>query len=162
MAKLPDCQFIEIEIDNKKIAGSSEEEKYKGWMEGYSSLGLSTYSGPDGTYFESGSASIQVTKDTSELYSKYLKRGYKEIIITIVHRGSDHANPDYEIQRTVYKDCKINSLNFDMRDRLFMNITFTCEKEITVTFEVPDGTDNGLDKIGPMTYNIPEKNTLKF
>lgn len=36
MAKLKDCQFIKITIDGKDIAGSSEEQTYKGWMEGYS------------------------------------------------------------------------------------------------------------------------------
>lgn len=158
MAKLKDCQFIKITIDGKDIAGSSEEQTYKGWMEGYSPAGLTTYSGPDGTYFESCNASIQVTKETSSLYEQYLKRGYKKITITIVHRGSDQFDKDYEIQRTVYNDCKFSSLSFDMREKLFMNLSFTYEGMVEVTFNVPDVKETGLDKIGPIKYDIPEKN----
>lgn len=157
MAKLKDCQFIKITIDGKDIAGSSEEQTYKGWMEGYSPAGLTTYSGPDGTYFESCNASIQVTKETSNLYEQYLKRGYKKIAITIVHRGSDQFDKDYEIQRTVYNDCKFSSLSFDMREKLFMNLSFTYEGMVEVTFNVPDVKETGLDKIGPIKYDIPEK-----
>ena len=157
MAKLQDCQFIQISIDNKIIAGSSEETTYKGWMEGYSPAGLATYSGADGTYFESCSASIQVTKETSSLYEQYLKRGYNKITITIVHRGSDQYKKDYEIQRSVYNDCKFNSLSFDMRDKLFMNLSFSYEGMVEVTFNVPNSTETGLDKIGPIKYDIPKK-----
>lgn len=157
MAKLNDCQFIKITIDGKDVAGSSVESTYKSWMEGYSPAGLTTYSGADGTYFEMCSASIQVTKESSTLYEHYLKRGYKKISITIVHRGSDHLDKDYEIQRTVYNDCKFNSLSFDMREKLFMNLTFSCEGMIEVTFNVPNAQDTGLDKIGPIKYDIPEK-----
>lgn len=157
MAKLKDCQFIKITIDGKDIAGSSEEKKYKGWMEGFSPAGLTTYSGPDGTYFESCSASILVTKETSNLYEQYLKRGYKKIAITIVHRGSDQFDQDYEIQRSVYNDCKFSSLSFDMRDKLFMNLTFGYEGVVEVTFNVPNALETGLDKIGPIKYDIPEK-----
>ena len=157
MAKLKDCQFIKITIGGKDIAGSSEEQTYKGWMEGYSPAGLTTYSGPDGTYFESCNASIQVTKETSSLYEQYLKRGYKKIAITIVHRGSDQFDKDYEIQRTVYNDCKFSSLSFDMREKLFMNLSFTYEGMVEVTFNVPDVKETGLDKIGPIKYDIPEK-----
>jgi len=157
MAKLKDCQFIEISIDNKVVSGSSEEKKYSKWMEGYSPAGLSTYAGADGTYFESCHASILVTKETSSLYEQYLKRGYKKIAITIVHRGSDQFDPDYEIQRTVYNDCKISSLNFEQREKLFMNLSFTFEGMVEVTFNVPNATETGLDKIGPIKYDIPEK-----
>ncbi|MEW7314515.1 hypothetical protein AB1E22_17735 [Buttiauxella gaviniae] len=157
MAKLKDCQFIQITIDGKDVAGSSEEKKYKGWMEGYSPAGLSTYAGRDGTYFESCDASILVTKETSTLYEQYLKRGYKKISITIVHRGSDQFDQDYEIQRSVYNDCKFNSLNFEMREKLFMNLSFTYEGMVEVTFNVPNALETGLDKIGPIKYDIPEK-----
>ncbi|WP_237717571.1 MULTISPECIES: hypothetical protein [Enterobacteriaceae] len=43
MAKLQDCQFIEVKIDGKTIAGSSEEKKYSKWMEGYAPAGLNTF-----------------------------------------------------------------------------------------------------------------------
>jgi len=157
MAKLKDCQFIEIKIDNKVVSGSSEEKKYKNWMEGYSPAGLTTYSGADGTYFESCNVSILVTKETSNLYEQYLKRGYKQIVITIVHRGSDQYDQDYEIQRSVYNDCKFNSLSFDMREKLFMNLSFSYEGMVEVIFNVPNATETGLDKIGPIKYDIPEK-----
>lgn len=160
MAKLQDCQFIEIKIDNKVISGSSEEKKYSKWMEGYAPVGINTVSGPDGTYFDSVNMSIMVTKETSSLYEQYLKRGYKNIVITIVHRGSDQYDPDYEIQRSVYNNCKIQSLNFEMRDKLFMDIGFIFEGQIDVTFNVPNATESGLDKVGPIKYDIPEK-TLK-
>jgi len=157
MAKLKDCQFIKVNIDGKDVAGSSEETTYKGWMEGYAPAGLTTYSGPDGTYFESCSASIQVTKETSNLYEQYLKRGYKNIIITIVHRGSDEYDKDYEIQRSVFSNCKFSSLIFDMREKLFMNLSFIYEGMVEVTFNVPNANETGLDKIGPIKYDIPEK-----
>ena len=154
---MKDCQFIEIKIDNKVVSGSSEEKKYKNWMEGYSPAGLTTYSGADGTYFESCNVSILVTKETSNLYEQYLKRGYKQIVITIVHRGSDQYDQDYEIQRSVYNDCKFNSLSFDMREKLFMNLSFSYEGMVEVIFNVPNATETGLDKIGPIKYDIPEK-----
>ncbi|WP_312414947.1 hypothetical protein [Pseudescherichia sp.] len=157
MAKLKDCQFIEIKIDNKVISGSSEEKKYSKWMEGYAPAGLNTVAGPDGTYFDAIQMSIMVTKETSSLYEQYLKRGYKEIVITIVHRGSDQYDPDYEIQRTVYNNCKIQSLNFEMRDKLFMDLSFIFEGMVEVTFNVPNAAETGLDKIGPVKYDIPEK-----
>ncbi|MFT2793429.1 hypothetical protein ACMV5I_25625 [Serratia sp. T13T92] len=157
MAKLKDCQFIEIKIDNKVVSGSSEEKKYKNWMEAYSPEGLSSYSGKDGAHFESVHASILVTKDSSNLYEKYLQRGYKKIMITIVHRGSDHFDKDYEIQRTVYNNCSINYIRFEMREKLFMNISFDFEGMVEVTFNVPNATDTSLDKIGPIKYDIPEK-----
>lgn len=160
MAKLKDCQFIEIRIDGKPIAGSSEEKKYSKWMEGYSPACLNTYSGADGAHFEPCGISILVTKETSKLYEYYLKRGYKNITITIVHRGSSQFDPDYEVQRTVYTDCKIRTLNFEMREKLFMHISFVYERMVEVTFNVPNATENGLDKIGPIKYDIPEK-TLK-
>lgn len=160
MSKLKDCQFVEIKIDNKVISGSSEEKKYSKWMEGYVPAGLNTSSGPDGAYFNSVFMSIMVTKETSSLYEHYLKRGYKNIAITIVHRGSDQYDPDYEIQRTVYNNCKIQDLNFELRDKLFMDLSFVFEGMVEVTFNVPNATESGLDKIGPVKYDIPEK-TLK-
>ncbi|WP_330984097.1 MULTISPECIES: hypothetical protein [Enterobacterales] len=160
MAKLPDCQFIEIKIDNKIISGSSEESAYKNWMEGYAPAGLATVSGPDGTYFDSIQSSILVTKETSNLFEQYLKRGYKEIVITIVHRGSDKLNQNYEIQRTVYNNCKIQSLNFEMRNKLFMDLSFAFEGTVEVTFNVPNTAETALDKIGPIKYDIPQKALL--
>lgn len=160
MAKLNDCQFIKINIDGKDIVGSSVETTYKDWMEGYAPAGLMTFSGPDGTYFEPGNVSILVTKDTAALYEHYLKRGYKKITITIVHRGSDQFDKDYEIQRIAYTDCKFNSLSFEMRDKLFMSLSFSFEGMVELTFNVPNTQETGLDKIGPIKYDIPEK-TLK-
>ncbi|EAB8795102.1 hypothetical protein DU854_17270 [Salmonella enterica subsp. enterica] len=160
MAKLVDCQFVNIKIDNKTIAGSSEERTYQGWMEGYVPAGMSTLSGPDGTYFDSVQMSILVTKETSKLYEQYLKRGYKNINITIVHRGSDQYDPDYEIQRTVYDNCHFQSLNFVMREKLFMDVSFIYEGLVELTLNVPNANETGLDKIGPVKYDIPEK-TLK-
>ena len=157
MAKLKDCQFIEIKIDGKVISGSSEEKKYAKWMEGYASGGINTVSGQDGAYFDHVNMSLLMTKDTSSFYEYYLKRGYKEIIITIVHRGSDQFDQDYEVQRTVYSKCKINSLSIQRRDNLFMDIIFTLEGMIEVTFNVPNATGSALDKIGPIKYDIPEK-----
>lgn len=157
MAKLKDCQFIEIKIDGNVISGSSEEKKYNKWMEGYASGGISTVSGQDGAYFDHVNMSILMTKDTSSFYEYYLKRGYKEIIITIVHRGSDQFDQDYEVQRTVYTKCKINSLSIERRDDLFMNIIFSLEGMIEVVFNVPNANGSGLDKIGPIKYDIPEK-----
>ncbi|WP_237932224.1 hypothetical protein [Buttiauxella sp. S19-1] len=157
MSKLKDCQFIELKIDNAVIAGSSEEETYKNWMEGYAPPGLSTMSGPDGTYFDAAKVSILVTKETSDLYEKYLKRGYKNITITVVHRGSDKLNQDYEIQRTVYDNCNFQSLSFVMQDQLFMDMSFTFEESVETTFNVPNAKDDGLDKVGPIKYNIPQK-----
>jgi len=157
MAKLQGCQFIEIKIDNKVISGSSEEKKYNKWMEGHASAGINTMSGPDGAYFDSVDMSIMVTKDTSNLFEQYLKRGYKNIVVTVVHRGSDQYDPDYEIQRTVYSNCKLQILNIVMREQLFMDMSFTFEGEVNLTFNVPNASQTGLDKIGPIKYDIPEK-----
>ncbi|NIF32443.1 hypothetical protein F3J29_09860 [Enterobacter sp. Cy-643] len=163
MAKLQDCQFIEIKIDNKVISGSSEEQKYNKWMEGYSSGALRTYSGPDGTHFDGVPVSILVTKDTSSFYEHYLKRGYKTMTITIVERASDNLGADYELQRTVYSECKITSLSIakhSQLNQLFMDFDFVFEGMVEVTFNVPNAKSDGLDKIGPVKYSIAEK-TLK-
>lgn len=158
MAKLRDCQFIEIKIDDNVIKGSSEEEKYKGWMEGYASAGQNSFSGPDGTYFESIQIAILATKETSAFYEYYLKRGYNKIDITVVHRGSDKYDQNYEVQRSTYYSCDIQSLNIEKRDeQMFMCVTFSVEKMIEVVFNVPNATGTGLDKIGPIKYSIPEK-----
>lgn len=161
MPKLQDCQFIQISIDNKELKGSSEEEKYKNWFEGYSPVGLATSSGPDGAYFEYGNFSVVVTKDASNLYEKFLSRGYKQITITIVHRGSNSTDKDYEIQRCVYKGCNFSYLNFVMDDnKLFISCSFRFDQSVVVTFNVPNADGTALDKIGPITYDIPQK-TLK-
>ncbi|WP_336708448.1 MULTISPECIES: hypothetical protein [unclassified Cedecea] len=154
---MQDCQFIEVKIDGKTIAGSSEEKKYSKWMEGYAPAGLNTFSGPDGTYFDSVQMSILVTKETSKIFENYLKRGHKDVTITIVHRGSDKFDADYEIQRAVYSTCTIQSLSFEMRDQLFINLTFSFEGMVEVVFNVANATESGLDKIGPIKYSIPEK-----
>lgn len=157
MAKLQDCQFIEIKIDGKAVAGASEEKNFNKWMEGFSEIGLASFSGPDGTYFDGQQISILVTKETGDLFEKLLQRGYKDITITIVHRGSDQYEKDYEVQRTVYTSCKVFNMNFVMREHMFMDITFTFEGNLEITFNVPNSTSNGLDKIGPIKYSIPEK-----
>ena len=161
MSKLQDCQFIEIKIDNKVISGSSEESSYKNWMEGYVQAGLETLSTPDGIFFTSVQASILVTKETSNLFESYLKRGYKEIVVSVVHRGSDKYEQNYEIQRTVYNTCNFCGLKFAQHDgKLFMALSFTFEGTVEVTFNVPKADDSGLDKIGPIKYNIPQKSLL--
>ncbi|TPG64280.1 hypothetical protein [Ewingella americana] len=157
MSKLENCQFIQISIDGNTVDGNCEEADYKSWNEGYLPVSLSTYSGPDGTYFDSASISILVTEKTSTLYEKYLSRGYKKINITLVYRGSNKLNANYEIQRTVYTDCRLNSLNFEMRDHLFLNLNFSVEQEIEVTFNVPNKDDSALDKVGPVKFDIPTK-----
>lgn len=160
MAKLQDCQFIEIKIDGKVVSGSSEEDTYKNWMEGYSLPGLTIISGADGAYFDAIRASILMTKESSQLYEKYLKRGYKNIVISIVHRGSDKLNQSYEVQRIVYEKCKLQSLNIELRDHLFMDLLFSFEESVEVTFNVPNTKDDALDKIGPIKYSIPRKNII--
>ncbi|EMF07048.1 hypothetical protein [Serratia marcescens] len=160
MAKLQDCQFIEIKIDNKVISGSSEEPNYKNWMEGFVPGGLTTIAGPDGTYFDSVHMSILVTKETNTLFEKYLSRGHKEISITIVHRGSDKYSKDYEIQRTIYSTCNFQSFSFSMREKLFMDVSFIFEGTIELTLNAPNATETGLDKIGPIKYDIPQKKLL--
>lgn len=157
MGKLQDCQFIEIKIDNKAIKGSSTESTYKGWMEGYAPMSVMALASSDGTYFECVDMSIMMTQESSSLYEQYLQRGYKNIVITIVHRGSDEYSPDYEIERVVYTDCKIHSLCIDRREKIFMDLRFTFEGEIDVTLNVPNAEETGLDKIGPIKYNIPTK-----
>ncbi|KIS43389.1 hypothetical protein [Kosakonia radicincitans] len=157
MAKLQDCQFIEIKIDNKPVKGASTESAYKDWIEGYAPMGITAYSGPDGTYFDSTHVSLLVTKESSTFFEQYLKRGYKNITITAVHRGSDEYSANYEIQRITYTDCKIQSLRYEMRDKLFMDINFTFEGEVDLTINVPNAQESGLDKIGPIKYDIPTK-----
>ncbi|RJT12762.1 hypothetical protein [Rahnella inusitata] len=157
MAKLQECQFVQISIDGKAVKGSSEEAGYKEWMEGFAPSGLSTYSGQDGAMFDSCHISLQVTKETSNLYEKYLQRGYKDLTITIVHRSSDHYKEDYECQRTVYHNCKISTMNFEKRDQLFLNMSFSFEGAVEVTFYAPNADETALDQIGPIKYDIPKK-----
>ncbi|NTZ52933.1 hypothetical protein [Citrobacter gillenii] len=157
MAKLKDCQFIEIKIDGNTVAGSSEEETYKNWLEGYAPSALATVSGPDSVLFEPMNISILMSKESNKLYEKYLNRGYKDVVITIVHRASDKLNQGYEAQRTVYDNCRFHSLRFEKREQMFMDVLFTFEESVEVTFNVPNTKDDGLDKVGPIKYNIPAK-----
>ncbi|MCX9063935.1 hypothetical protein NLN94_23930, partial [Citrobacter portucalensis] len=156
-AKLQDCQFIEIKIDGNTIAGASEEEAYKGWMEGYAPAGISTTAGPDSTYFDAVHCSVLVTKETSKLFEKYLMRGYKNIAITIVHRGSSNINSNYEVQRTVYDSCNFQNMSYELRDNLFLHFSFDFESTVAITFNVPNNKNDDLDKIGPIKYSLPAK-----
>lgn len=168
MSKLPDCQFIEIKIDNKVLAGSSEVSKYKEWMEGYASQWLVSYSGVDGAFFSDIHLSILVTKGNYSIFEEYLKRGSKEITITVVHRGSDEHEGDYEIQRTIYQKCNIKNFSFDIKSHkqsgngvmLFMDLFFSFSDTIEVTFNVPNADASGLEKIGPIKYSIPLKDIV--
>lgn len=161
MSKLEGCQFIQITIDGEVINGASEEKKYLNWLEGYSPAGLATYVVPNDVHFDTQHISVVATEKIGTLFEKVLKRGgYKSIIITVVHRGSCALDPDYETQRTTYTNCKINSFAYDLRDRLYVNISFTVEKMIELTLQVPNDKNNALSKIGPIKYDIAEK-TLK-
>lgn len=166
MAKLQDGQFIQIKIDGSEIKGGSEESDYKDWLEGFSGAGLQTSAGPDGVYFHETAIDILVTKESNKLYESYLKRGYKNINITIVRRGSDKYGSNYEIQRTEYTNCKFHALHFmthttpNNNQQQFMHLTFSCEGTVAFTQNVPNEKEDGLDKVGPVTYSIPEK-TLK-
>ncbi|RDA61900.1 hypothetical protein DVH07_18295 [Hafnia paralvei] len=161
MPKLQECQFIKIEIDGKSVGGTSEEKDYTGWMEGYCPIGLSAFSNVDGIYFDSVQLSLLVTKDTGNFYEQILKRGYKNLTFTIVNRGSDKFDQNYEVQRTVYSDCKIYNMTFERTDEdLFMNLSMVPEGTVEVTFNVPNSKDNGIDKIGPTKYSIHEKKLM--
>jgi hypothetical protein len=41
--------------------------------------------------------------------------------------------------------------------RLYLNTSITVEGSVQVTMQVPNSTDSGLDKIGPINYNIAAK-----
>lgn len=161
MSKLKECQFIKITIDGKDVAGSSEEKKYLNWMEGYAPTGITSYAYKEGPGFESVHVSVLATKDTSTLFEKYLQRGYKNINITTVYRGSDKHNKDYEIQRTVFEDCHFHGMGFRKGDEgLFIDFNFAFTGSVEVTFNVPNAKANGLDKIGPINYGLPESSQM--
>jgi hypothetical protein len=161
MAKLQDCQFFEIKIDGKILAGLSEEEKYKGWIEGFMAPGLQSISGPDGIYFDPIRLTLTMCDGTRELYEKFVKRGYQDLTITVVHRGSSQLNGDYEIQRTVFSDCKFQSFDFEPRDQnMFANVSLTFVGGVELTFNIPNAQGKGIDKIGPIKYNIPQKKLM--
>lgn len=158
MAKLQDCQFFKIKIDGKEIKGASEEEAYKGWMEGFTPTGLQAYSGVDGATFDSVSMSWLMTKESSEIYEAYLKRGHKKIDVMIVIRGSDKFGTQYESLRVEYTDCSFQYMSLETNEgRLYLNTSITVEGAVQVTMQVPNSTDSGLDKIGPINYNIAAK-----
>lgn len=160
MSKLENCQFVEIKIDKTAVSGSSEESTYKGWLEAYSPPGLTTIFGKDGVHFDVVRASILMTEGSTELFEKYLKRGYKEIDITIVYRGSDKFDQNYEVLRIVYENCNFHSLNIELREHLFMDVMFSFDKSVACTFNVPNNAGDALAKMGPITYSIPQKNII--
>ncbi|MBW5823000.1 type VI secretion system tube protein Hcp [Yersinia enterocolitica] len=158
MAKLPECQFIKITVDGKEIKGASEEEPYKGWMEGFAPTGLQAYSGVDGASFNPLTISLLMTKESSVLYETYLKRGHKTIDVTIVVRSSDKFGSQYESLKVEYKDCHFQYMVIETVDgRLFLNTSITVEGSVQVTMQVPNNTDSALDKIGPINYDIAAK-----
>ncbi|EAM2857701.1 hypothetical protein AIR33_23555 [Salmonella enterica] len=161
MPKLQECQFLQIKVDGKEIGGTSEEKNYTGWMEGFAPVGLSAFANTDGAYFDPVDISLIVTKASGSIFEHFLKRGYKNITITVVHRGSDRFDQNYESQRTIYDNCKIYNISF-MKDegeegRLFMKLSIIPEGDVEVTFNVPNSKDTALEKIGPVRYSIPEK-----
>lgn len=161
MPKLQDCQFIKIEFDKKAIGGTSEEKDYKGWMEGYSPFGLSAFSSIDGVFFDVNQLTLIVTKDSGTLFEQFLKRGYKDITFTIVHRASDQFDQNYESQRTTHTNCEINSMQFGMlEEKTTLLLSFVTKGTVEVLFNVPNAAGDGLEKVGPIKYSIPEK-TLK-
>lgn len=158
MAKLQNCQFIEVKIDNKVVAGTSEESTYKDWMEGYVQSGLASISDCGGIYFSPVPVSALISKQSGELYAKYLSRGYKNVTITVAHRGSDKLSQDYEIQRTVYEDCNFHSMVMEVRNEsAFLDFVFSPRESVEVTFNVPNTKGDGLEKVGPTKFNIPQK-----
>ncbi|MFQ6247188.1 hypothetical protein ACLMPP_22310 [Yersinia enterocolitica] len=161
MAKLSGCQFIKITVDGKEIKGASEEEPYKGWMEGYAPTGLQAYSGVDGASFNSVTMSLLITKEISALYETYLKRGYKQIDVTIVVRNSNKFGSQYESMRMEYSDCNLEYMVIETVDgQLFLNTSISVDGSVQVTMQVPNSTDTELDKIGPINYDIAAR-TLK-
>ncbi|WP_096930141.1 hypothetical protein [Escherichia coli] len=158
MAKLQDCQFIKVKIDGKELKGASEEDTYKDWMEGYAPVNLQAYSGIDGATYAPVTLSLLMTKESSEIYETYLERGYKRIDVTIVHRNSDKFGVLYESLNVEYQDCQFQYITFENIDgRLFLCTSVIVEGAVQVTMQVPNSTDTGLDKVGPIKYDIAAK-----
>jgi hypothetical protein len=157
MAKLQGCQFIQISVDGKVISGSSQEESHSKWFEGYSPAGPTIIFQTDGGIFDTCHISVLTSKEIGTLYEHCLKRGHKKIDITVVHRGTDKLDKNYETQRVIYHDCIINFLNFEHKEDLFMNLAFTVQGDVEVTFNVPDDDGKKLTKIGPIKYDIQKK-----
>ena len=158
MAKLQDCQFIKVKIDGKELKGASEEDTYKDWMEGYAPVNLQAYSGIDGATYAPVTLSLLMTKESSEIYETYLKRGYKRIDVTIVHRNSDKFGVLYESLNVEYQDRQFQYITFESIDgRLFLCTSVIVEGAVQVTMQVPNSTDTGLDKVGPIKYDIAAK-----
>lgn len=161
MAKLPECQFIEITENGNKIEGTSTEKNYDKWVEGYSPLSLSIVSGSDGPYFNSVQLSFLFSDGIKTLYENYLKQGHKDLTITIVHRGSDKNGNNYDILKVTYADCRIGLMKYEQRDSLlFMSIIIDCKGTVELTTNVPNAKTDALDKIGPIKYDIAQKTIL--
>ncbi|MFX2610777.1 hypothetical protein [Enterobacter mori] len=152
--KVQDCQFIEIKIDNKAIEGASEEPKYNKWIEGRVQGGIDVVSGPQGAYFSPVNISAPMTQDMLSLYEKFITRGYKTIQVTVVHRASDQYNPDYESQRYVYENCKMNALSVEPGEQTLMHMSFTFEGSVEMTYMLPNGKGTDLVKAGPTKFSV--------
>ncbi|MFS7305100.1 hypothetical protein [Rahnella inusitata] len=48
-------------------------------------------------------------------------------------------------------------MNFEKRDQLFLNMSFSFEGAVEVTFYAPNADETALDQIGPIKYDIPKK-----
>lgn len=145
-------------VDGKEIKGASEEESYKEWMEGFAPASLQAYSGIDGATFAPVTISLLMTKESSLLYETYLKRGHKKINVTIVVRNSDKFGSLYESFKVEYEDCQFQYMTVEsIEGRLFLCTSVIVDGSVQVTMQVPNNTDTGLDKIGPVKYDIAAK-----
>ena len=153
MAKLEECQFIQIKIDGKALTGTSEESEYQGWMEGYASGGLQAYSGTDGVVFDAINVSLLMTPGCGSLLEAYLRRGYKNIDCTVVTRSSDKFGGTYESLKIEYTDTEFEG-------RLFLCTSVIVRGTVRVTMQVPNDKDTGLEKVGPICYDIAAKKLI--
>lgn len=161
MAMLENAIFAQMKFGEKVLKGNAMEALFKGWMECNSSMAVLSQASDDGVYFGPNFMRLVVTKETSEIYQEYFARGYKKLIITLVHRGTDTKAKDYEMQRVVFDDCVFDSLDFEANEGiLFMNFQFRVKGTVELTINVPNEKNDGLDKIGPIKYSIPEKKLI--
>ncbi len=154
MAKNNENLFVQLTVDGKNLEGGSLETGYERWFETSEWSGLQMYSGDEGPVFDTNYLSLTVSKGIGSFIECFYKRGYNELKVTVVRRSSNEFSESCETLKVVYSWVEIKHIS--LNDNNF-HFAFDPRDTIEVTMNVINDKNEGIEKVGPITYSIPKK-----